>query len=267
MITSENYVINAITTDCAYTEELHERMVSCSRLMHSAMGMNTEAGEFIDALKKHVFYGKVLDKVNLKEEIGDLLWYCAIACSELGISLDEVMTQNIDKLKLRYPNKFNSEDAINRNVEAERVLLEGTKIDKIESNIREGSIAGFYESNPDKSKDWIKDRFETDKQHNKFINNNTLFNMGVEGNISKRGEDWILFAIVVLDHIENYTVPQYGDKNEDQVTNWSLQERVNQITKYAFRQGKNAREGQDELDLVKIAHYAQLSHNKLKGDI
>lgn len=43
-------------------------------LQHAALGMITESAEFADMLKKHLFYGKNLDEVNLREEIGDLLW-------------------------------------------------------------------------------------------------------------------------------------------------------------------------------------------------
>lgn len=96
-----------------------------SRLIHAAIGMCTESGEFIDALKKHIFYGKPLDYVNLEEELGDLMWYVAIAANALDADLGEIMDRNIQKLKTRYPNKFTSEDAINRDIAAERAVLEG----------------------------------------------------------------------------------------------------------------------------------------------
>jgi len=93
-------------------------------LLHASMGLVTEAGEFQDALKKHVFYGKPLDKVNLKEEIGDLLWYCAIALEALDTDFQAVMQTNIDKLKARYPEKFTEEKAENRDLDKERKILE-----------------------------------------------------------------------------------------------------------------------------------------------
>ena len=94
------------------------------RLIHACMGMQTETAEFTDALKKSIFYGKTLDVVNLKEEIGDLLWYLSIACDELGTTLEAEQDRVINKLKLRYPEKFTEDKAINRDVKAERVLLE-----------------------------------------------------------------------------------------------------------------------------------------------
>lgn len=95
-----------------------------SRLLHAAMGMATEAGEFLDPIKKHLFYGKPLDLVNLREEVGDLLWYIAIACDALDTTIDAEMQRNIAKLRKRYPEKFTSEAANERDLTAERAILE-----------------------------------------------------------------------------------------------------------------------------------------------
>ncbi len=95
------------------------------RLLHAGIGLATESAEFLDMLKKHVFYGRELDRVNLKEELGDLLWYMAIACDELGTTFEELQVTNITKLKTRYPSKFSLEKAENRDLDAERKILEG----------------------------------------------------------------------------------------------------------------------------------------------
>lgn len=94
------------------------------RLLHAAFGLETEAGEFTDALKKAFFYGKPLDRVNLAEEVGDTLWYLALACNELGIDMEDVMKRNIAKLKARYPNNFSEDSALNRDLKTERAILE-----------------------------------------------------------------------------------------------------------------------------------------------
>jgi NTP pyrophosphatase (non-canonical NTP hydrolase) len=97
------------------------------RLLHAAQGLTTEAGEFADVLKKWIFYGfygKVLDQVNLVEELGDLLWYIACAANALNVNLEDVMSRNIEKLKTRYPSKFTAEAALRRDLEAERRILE-----------------------------------------------------------------------------------------------------------------------------------------------
>jgi len=93
-------------------------------LQHAAMGMVTEAAEFTDMLKKHLFYGKPLDEVNLREEIGDLMWYAAMALRSLNSDFETVMARNIEKLKARYPQKFTEEAAINRDLDTERKILE-----------------------------------------------------------------------------------------------------------------------------------------------
>jgi len=88
------------------------------------MGVVTESGELMDALKKHIYYGAELDKTNVKEEIGDLLWYVGILCDTLGLTFEEVFETNIAKLKARYGDKFNETGALNRNLEKEREILE-----------------------------------------------------------------------------------------------------------------------------------------------
>lgn len=84
------------------------------QLVHSALGLAGEAGEFTDAVKKNFIYGKPTDVANLVEEMGDALWYIALACNTLGITIGEVMQQNINKLQLRYPEKYSDQHAVAR---------------------------------------------------------------------------------------------------------------------------------------------------------
>lgn len=93
------------------------------RLLHAALGLATEAGEIADAVKRQVFYGKALDAVNVKEELGDLLWYVALACNAIGVIMADVMEANIVKLKVRYPDKYTDDAAVNRDPSAERAAL------------------------------------------------------------------------------------------------------------------------------------------------
>lgn len=95
-----------------------------SRLLHAAMGIATEAGEFMDPLKKALFYGKEVDEVNLKEEIGDILWYIGIACDALDTTVELEMARVLAKLQVRYPDKFEDYLATNRDLAAERTVLE-----------------------------------------------------------------------------------------------------------------------------------------------
>ena len=73
---------------------------------HAALGISGEAGEFADCVKKYLIYNQSLDRKNAAEELGDLLWYIALACDSLGISMADVATQNIEKLAKRYPEKY-----------------------------------------------------------------------------------------------------------------------------------------------------------------
>ena len=108
-----------------HDEELTKKKQKMIDLQHAALGMVTESAEFTDMLKKHLFYGKPLDEVNLAEELGDQLWYVAMALRALGTDFETVMERNIAKLKARYPNKFTLELAENRDLEKERAILEG----------------------------------------------------------------------------------------------------------------------------------------------
>lgn len=75
-------------------------------LLHAALGIAGESGEIVDAVKKHVIYNKPLDIANMREEIGDIMWYIALACRRLGFDLDEILDENIAKLQKRYPEKY-----------------------------------------------------------------------------------------------------------------------------------------------------------------
>lgn len=126
-MTPTEYIENVLKTESVVrlSNETLGRQLN-SRILHGAMGACTEGGELLDACKKHVFYGRELDKVNIKEEIGDVLWYIAILCDELGLTFEEVMDTNIAKLKARYGEKFSAEKAENRDLEKERAILENS---------------------------------------------------------------------------------------------------------------------------------------------
>jgi len=94
------------------------------RLLHGTCGLATEAGEILDTVKKHVFYGKEIDTVNMIEEIGDIMWYSSIILDELGVEYEEVMEKNITKLRSRYGDKFSETRANTRDLKKERDILE-----------------------------------------------------------------------------------------------------------------------------------------------
>jgi NTP pyrophosphatase (non-canonical NTP hydrolase) len=127
--TYKTYISDAKRTEPDYTAALgrvfHPQTI---RLLHGAMGLATESGEFLDVLKKHIFYGKPWDIANMKEECGDLFWYLAILADAMGEhSFTKIMQTNIAKLRQRYPEKFEEQQAVTRNLPAERQILEGQK--------------------------------------------------------------------------------------------------------------------------------------------
>lgn len=123
---TKEYIKSAIKTESRDFKAIGSRLQTeeNQRLLHAGIGLATEAGEFLDALKKHVFYGKDLDTVNLSEELGDVFWYCAIIADQLGVDFSEVMEKNISKLKARYGDKFTEERANQRDLDTEREILE-----------------------------------------------------------------------------------------------------------------------------------------------
>ncbi len=86
-----------------------------TRLCHAALGLSEEVGEFAYAIEKWIQYGQELDESNLVEEIGDILWYVALACNALDIRMESAMIRNIRKLRARYPEKYTKECAVEEN--------------------------------------------------------------------------------------------------------------------------------------------------------
>jgi hypothetical protein len=82
---------------------------------------------------------------------------------------------------------------------------------------------------------------------------------------SKRAVDWVEFSSKVCSHIDEYTVPQYGDKGVDLASTKDAAFFMAQIERYVTRFGKNQRSDQENLDLLKIAHYAQLAYDSLNS--
>lgn len=73
-----------------------------AHLWHMATGVAGEAGELLDAIKKHVIYNKPIDIENVIEELGDLEFYMEGIRQGLGITREQTIEQNIAKLSVRY---------------------------------------------------------------------------------------------------------------------------------------------------------------------
>lgn len=84
------------------------------RILNGLMGLNGEAGECIDILKKHLYQGHWLDREHLAKELGDVAWYLAISADALGYKLEDIFEMNIDKLRKRYPDGFEVDKSVHR---------------------------------------------------------------------------------------------------------------------------------------------------------
>ena len=106
-----------MTLALAKDGELIKQEVSAEQLnvLHMAVGISGESGELLDAIKKHVIYQKPLDVENIKEELGDLLFYMSNLMQSVGLSFEEVLQHNIDKLSVRYASgKYSNQQAQER---------------------------------------------------------------------------------------------------------------------------------------------------------
>jgi len=99
-------------------EMQHGPDINVPMFVTSAMGMCSEAGEFMEIAKKCLWQGKNLsDDVlyHLKRELGDQIFYWTMACRALRLDPNEVIEENVRKLESRYPGgKFDVHYSENR---------------------------------------------------------------------------------------------------------------------------------------------------------
>lgn len=134
-------------------------------LRHLNSGIGTELFELQDIFKRYYAYGKEIDLIHVKEELGDTYWYegnresvigykftdeyefgsiesimdainnfiitrtcsrslCDAIAKYFRLDVADIWQTNINKLKGRFPEKFNFEDALNRDLNNERKILE-----------------------------------------------------------------------------------------------------------------------------------------------
>jgi len=144
--TGQIYLLRFLDS-CAKTSSINTPESKCSaasrinayniQLLHGAIGIATEAGELLDAIKKFVFYGEALDRTNILEELGDLLWYVSEALTCLKSTYPEIMEAVIKKLEKRYGETFTQKAALERNIEEERSVLEECLESDSEHRLRE----------------------------------------------------------------------------------------------------------------------------------
>ncbi len=74
------------------------------------LGIVGEAGDVGGCIKKTFSHGDD-QKDGIKENLGDTMWYIAMICDFFGWDLEDVMQENIQKLKKRHPQGFSNENA------------------------------------------------------------------------------------------------------------------------------------------------------------
>lgn len=101
------------TNDGLSTERLEgyifDDLIDIGGILNGCLGLAGETGELLDMIKKWIFHNKEFDIEHAKKELGDVCWYIAMIAQSFGWNLDEIMKMNIDKLKARYPEGFDTE--------------------------------------------------------------------------------------------------------------------------------------------------------------
>ena len=95
-------------------DHLDDPRTDIGGILNGCLGLSGEVGEFNDMVKKWIFHEKPLDVEHAQKEIGDVLWYVAMICHSFGWNMEEIMFQNIDKLKARYPEGFDVDKSAHR---------------------------------------------------------------------------------------------------------------------------------------------------------
>lgn len=83
-------------------------------LLNGVMGLCGESGEVIDLVKKHLHQGHPIDREKMVRELGDVAWYLAETAWALDVDLETVLRGNIEKLRKRFPEGFDTERSIAR---------------------------------------------------------------------------------------------------------------------------------------------------------
>lgn len=85
-------------------------------MFDACLGLSGEVGELNDIVKKWIFHESNFNTEHMKKELGDVMWYVAMFCESMNWDLNEILSMNIEKLKMRYPEGFSVERANNRKV-------------------------------------------------------------------------------------------------------------------------------------------------------
>ena len=102
----EYQALAARTSNKALSKEEH--------FLNGVLGLCGEAGEIADLVKKQNYQGHSVSVEHVAKELGDICWYIAETASAIGYDLETIMKMNIDKLRKRYPEGFDTERSQHR---------------------------------------------------------------------------------------------------------------------------------------------------------
>ena len=83
---------------------MNARLTDNERLLDAAAGTAEEAGEVLAHVRKHLYQDRTLDRDELAEELGDLLWCVAATATASGLKLEDIAARNTEKLAQRWPD-------------------------------------------------------------------------------------------------------------------------------------------------------------------
>ena len=106
-MTINEYQKEALCTESGFSSDY-------PRILQGLMRLNSEAGEAIDIFKKHMYQGHELDKEHLAKELGDVAWYLAVSADAIGYDLETIFQMNVEKVRARYPEGFDTEKSLHR---------------------------------------------------------------------------------------------------------------------------------------------------------
>lgn len=93
---------------------LNSELPKAGQLHNMIYGIVGETGEVVDEIKKHCYQGHELNVKHIREELGDVMFYIVNLCNVLDMELEEIISENYDKLLKRYPNGFEIKRSVNR---------------------------------------------------------------------------------------------------------------------------------------------------------
>jgi NTP pyrophosphatase (non-canonical NTP hydrolase) len=198
-------------------------------LLHCAIGASTESGELLDAFKKHIYYKKELDVVNIGEEIADIQWYLFNLCRLLDLDMEQLLEANIAKLKARYGEKFSSEKAINRDLDTERNILETGVI----SENRDLKTGGMK---PPKNS-WISYSETLSSQEKSKLKNEMLGLLETEKIVDVKKES--LFKLSDVENAFSYLEEFDGHLSIKLLSDYSQLEQASNLTNFDLSEYKN----------------------------